>query len=274
MPERWETLIQSRLAPVVAPLVDAGVARARLSAHHLGECASRAVADHDGEFTWSPARAARSVAVVALGSMGIRTALDAVGGALDDIAAQRDSLADFVASLTPGARSQLTRRAVEMTSALWLRRPPRAGTRFRRTAFGVRVGSIDVSAFAEMDRLAAGRITYGLIDVRSDGVGARLGHLALMAAAKQGTAVSMVAGFNGARGEWVTREVTDNLLGTALDRLADRVSEFVGHRMGVDPLEVAGVWCRWCARRDVCASSAAMASDPDRRIGGLPVDQP
>jgi hypothetical protein len=273
MLERWETMMQARLAPIVAPLVDAGTARARLNAHHLGSCPARAVADHDGEFSWSPARAARTIAVVALGSMGTRTAVEAVGVALDDLAAQRESVSDFVAALTPGARSQLTRRAVEMTSALWLRRPPRTGTRFRRTSFSVRVGAIDVVAHSEMDRVADGRITYGLIDVRSESLDTQLGHLALLAVAKRGSAVSMVAGFHAARGVWVTRPVTEEFLDVALERLADRASEFVAHRSGVNPLEVPGAWCRWCVRHDVCVSAAAMASDPGRRIGGLPVDQ-
>ncbi len=265
----WRERVLAELSLAAAPLRDEQRSLT-LTTAALGPCAAAAAARTHEEFHWDPARAARAVAVASIEHLDRLAPVDAVQAALDELAAGTSSVGRYAAELTPGGRSQLVRRCLELVVPVAAR--PRTTFRFARVNFNVgHRGLVELKAVADLRRVPPERLEFGLLRVSADSAEA-LEFLALVATASASQAPVVVRGYRPALGDWCTVEVTDELLDGALTAVMARVAELVGDLVGVDAPPTPGPQCRYCPVAPDCPSGTSHLAGP-RRVGGLPVGE-
>jgi hypothetical protein len=237
-----------------------------VSPYSLAPCARRVARDLEREFVWSPRLATKTVAARAMALLDRRTPLEATNHALEQLAGEADqSIAPYLAALTPGARSQVVRYCVELMGALLTRRPLHPETRFNSARFRFAAGPVDLRANSDLSRGGL----LGVISLGAEAAEVQLAHLGLVATLNRRTPPTAVAGFDVGAARWIRYEVSAELLVAALDRCCERVGELAGAAACFAPSAISGPACHWCDWRLECDVGRDYLDGDSIRIGGL-----
>jgi len=275
--------LEDRLAPV-ADRVPKGRSL-WLNKHLLSSvhgCEGHFLAGEEEEFAWTTSTARGSVSHKAIElSMGWRG--DPAPGVLVDEAIARlihstDSISGYLEGLGEGERAELYAEAVERT-AMFLecfpplepRWRPVPESRLRADLCDERIvlsGKVDLTV-GRAEGLRAGKV---LIDLKTGGFSPThrddLRFYALVEALRIGTPPRLLATYYLDGGRLVHEEVSEAVLGSALERVVRGAELVVALRHdGQEPVLRPGAPCRWCGRRESCETGQRWLADSEDRDG-------
>jgi hypothetical protein len=260
--------LEAGLDDVAAQVGEAGI---RVTKHDLSSvhgCQERFLADAAQAFEWTPPRARGTVAHKAIELSvhwrGAPTPLDLVDEAVARLAEADDGLATWLQALPEAVRAELRAEAndrvakfLECWPPLSSRWRPVTESRLRVDLCGDRitlVGKVDLT----LGRPSGDRAGKVLVDLKTGGVA--LAHVddlrfyALVETLRLGTPPRRVASHYLDSGRFVSEDVTEGALWSAVRRTVDGVRAMVELRGGQrPPSRHTGPPCRWCPLLGGCA---------------------